>query len=193
MEKRFGSSMIAIFGCVCALVLVGCSIHANQNGDKNDVDIRSPFGSISVHEGNTDTKDIGLPAYPGAQPSKGSHDSDNANVNISSSAFGVKVAVQSFVSDDSPDKVLNFYQKPMEKYGKVLQCKGGSGSGFHHHDKDAPVTCDGDSGSDYDKELKVGTENNQHVVAVKPRGKGSEFTLIYVRAWDNSDRGKDTI
>jgi hypothetical protein len=28
---------------------------------------------------------------------------------------------------------------------------------------------------------------------VKPRGKGSEFALIYVRVRDNSDRSKDTI
>ena len=60
---------------------------------------------------------------------------------------------------------------------------------FHHHDKDAEVTCDDHSGSDheYKEELKVGTENNQRIVAVKPSGKGSEFALVYVRAHDAKD------
>jgi hypothetical protein len=193
MNKKSVSLAIAALSIISALALLGCSVHANKNGDNKDVDIRSPFGSISVHAGDADAKDTGLPVYPGARPTKGNDDSDNANVNISSSMFGVKVAVQKFETDDSTDKVLGFYQKPMEKYGKVIQCNGGSGGGYHHHDKDEPVTCDNNGGHDYDKELKVGTENNQRIVAVKPRGKGSEFALIYVRVRDNSDRSKDTI
>jgi hypothetical protein len=186
-------SRIVALGVFCAVLLAGCSIHASKSSDdsKKDVDIRSPFGSISVHEGSVDAKDIGLPAYPGARPTKGHNDdddSDNANVNISSSLFGVKVVVQKFETDDSPDKVLAFYQKPMGKYGKVIQCSG-SYHGFHHHGKDAPVSCDNTGGDE--KALKVGTENDQHVVAVKPRGNGSEFTLVYVRAKESDE--KDTI
>jgi len=30
-------------------------------------------------------------------------------------------------------------------------------------------------------ELKVGTEDNQHIVAVEPQGKGSSFALVYVQ------------
>jgi outer membrane lipopolysaccharide assembly protein LptE/RlpB len=30
-------------------------------------------------------------------------------------------------------------------------------------------------------ELKVGSQTLQHVVAVKPDGKGSEYSLVYVR------------
>jgi hypothetical protein len=183
---------------VLAVLLAGCSIHTSsnsedKNGKKTDVDIRSPFGSISVHEGAVDAKDIGLPAYPGAQPATGhgdGDDSDNANVNIASPLFGVKVVVQKFETNDSPDKVLAFYQKPMGKYGKVIQCSGGYHGGYHHHEKDSPVSCDNSEGGS-EKELKVGTENDQHVLAVKPRGNGSEFTLVYVRAKEKND--KDTI
>ena len=48
-----------------------------------------------------------------------------------------------------------------DKDSKELKCEENSG----------PVT-----------ELKVGTENNQHVVAIEPRdaGKGSTFALVYV-------------
>ena len=194
MTRKENGAILAAFGLLCMLTLAGCSIHASKSSDdKNkDVDIRSPFGSVSVHEGsNADAKDSGLPVYPGARPTKGhGDDDDNANVNVSGFWGGVKVVVHKFETDDSPDKVLDFYQKPMGKFGKVIQCSGGWNRGYHHHDGNAPVTCD-DSGHDYEKELKVGTENNQHVVVVKPRGKGSEFVLVYVRVQDNDD--KDTI
>jgi hypothetical protein len=93
-----------------------------------------------------------------------------------------------FETDDPSDKVLAFYRKDMGKYGKVLDCTGGFNMNFHHHDKNADVTCEGDgSDREYKEELKVGTENNQRVVAVKPRTSGSEFTLVFVRAWESKD------
>ena|SRR5436190_14271272 len=182
--------LFILLALVAAVVLIGCSIHASKDerGKDKDVDIRTPFGSLSVHKGSGDAKDTGLPLYPGARLKSGSDHDDNANVNISSSMFGLKVVAQKFESDDSSDKVLGFYEKQMGKYGSVISCSGGNMNvRFRRHDKDDPVSCDGHSGHDYDKELKVGTENNQHVVAVKSSGRGSEFTVVYVRAWDNKD------
>jgi hypothetical protein len=172
----------------------GCSVntHENEKGKKNDVDIRTPFGSLSVHEGHTDAKETGLALYPGARAKKDSDDEHhNANVDISSSLFGVKVVAVKFESDDSPDRVLAFYRKEMGKYGKVVDCTGSFNLNFRgHHDKDAEVSCDGhDSGHEYKEELKVGTESNQRILAIKPSGNGSEFALVYVRTWE----GKDTM
>jgi hypothetical protein len=101
----------------------------------------------------------------------------------------VKVVVLKFQSDDPSDKVLAFYRKDMGKYGRVVDCTGGFSMNFHHHDKDAEVTCDNSNGSDheYKEELKVGTENNQRILAIKPKSGGSEFTLVYVRAWGHND------
>jgi hypothetical protein len=170
-------------------VLCGCSVstHENDKGKKNDVDIKSPFGSVSVREGHTDVKDTGLPGYPGARLKQRDEESTDASVDISSPLFGVKVVAVKFESDDAPDKVLSFYRKEMGKYGKVVDCTGGFGLDFHRHrDKDAPVTCDGrDSGHEYREELKVGTESNQRVLAIKPRGSGSEFAVVYVKTWDS--------
>jgi hypothetical protein len=191
MKLRFVMVSLLLAG------LLGCSIHASKDdhGKDKDVDIRTPFGSLSVHGGKSDTKDLGLAVYPGATAKESKDDgSDNdANVNISSSLFGLKVIVQKFQSQDPPDKVLSFYEKSLGKYGKVIKCNGGMNMGFHHEDQDAPVSCSDDSDHDheYKTELKVGTQNNQHVVAVKPSGKGSEFVLIYVRAKTNDN--KDTI
>jgi hypothetical protein len=174
------------------IALTGCSIttHDKGNGKKDDVDIKTPFGSLSVKEGASDVKDTGLSPYPGARIAKEDDDHHHsANVNISSSLFGLKVVALKYESDDPSDKVLSFYRKEMGKYGKVIDCTGGFNMNFHHHDKDAEVTCDDHSGSDhgYKEELKVGTENNQRVVAIKPKSAGSEFTLVYVRAWGGND------
>jgi len=46
------------------------------------------------------------------------------------------------------------------------------------------LTCESTSGNNV--ELKVGTNENQHIVAVEPDGKGSSFSLVYVRS-----HGKD--
>lgn len=181
---------------IAAVVLIGamggCSVstHENDKGKKKDVDIRTPFGSLSVRQGHADIKETGLPMYPGARANDFDDKHDNANVDISSSLVGVKVVAVKFESDDSPDKVLSFYRKEMGKYGKVVDCTGGFDLHFHgHRDKDAEVTCEGhDSGHGYKEELKVGTENNQRILAIKPRGNGSEFALVYVKTWDGSDK-----
>ena len=54
------------------LVLAGCSIttHDKGNGKKDDVDIKTPFGSLSVKENASDVKDTGLSPYPGARVAK---------------------------------------------------------------------------------------------------------------------------
>jgi hypothetical protein len=183
-----------VFAIVFSFVAItGCSVttHEKDNGRKDDVDIRTPFGSLSVKEGSTDIKDTGLALYPGARATRDDDDDrhHSANVNISSSLFGLKVVALKFQSDDPSDKVLAFYRKDMGKYGRVVDCTGGFSMDFHHHDKDAEVTCDGHNGPghEYKEELKVGTENNQRILAIKPRGNGSEFTLVYVRAWDRSE------
>jgi len=181
-------------GVLCLLALAGCSVttHEKDNGKKDDVDIRTPFGSLSVKEGATDIKDTGLSLYPGARAANIDDDDrhHSANVNISSSLFGLKVVALKFQSDDPSDKVLAFYKKDMGKYGNVVDCTGGFNMNFHHHDKDAEVTCDNHSGSEhgYKEELKVGTENNQRIMAVKSRNNGSEFALVYVRAWEGDNR-----
>ncbi|HET7871168.1 MAG TPA: hypothetical protein VFL42_01575 [Terriglobales bacterium] len=179
-----------------AVLLAGCvvSTHKDRNaeGSENkDVDIRTPLGSLSVRQ-TADAKETGLALYPGATPKKDSEHEGGANVNISSSLFGVKVVAVKFQSDDAPDKVMGFYRKEMGRYGKVVECTGGFNLNFHprdKRDKDAEVTCNSNERSDsgYKQELKVGTENNQRIVAVKPSGKGSEFALVYVRAHDDKD------
>ena len=88
----------------------------------------------------------------------------------------------------SPDKLIAYYRDQLKKYGSVLEChtsKHGGDVGVNkmsHQDKkeSRKLTCDNDD-SGKTVELKVGTEDNQHIVAVEPQGKGSSFALVYVQ------------
>ncbi len=187
-------SLGALFAALC--VLPACSINANDkhNGDAH-VDIKSPMGDLHVSE-QADIRDAGLTLYPGAKPAPkdDSDDKKSANVNLSVPGFSLKVVAAEFVSDDAPDKLIAYYDKELQKYGKPIQCHGAWTSDHLEakggkDDMSKPVSC-GNSGSGDSVELKVGTEGNQHIVAVKSNRRGTRFALVYVRMHTGKD---DTI
>src|SRR5260221_5693876 len=155
-------------GFLCVVAVAGCSITTHDKGDgkKDDVDIRTPFGSLSVKEDATNVKDTGLSPYPGARLAKDEDDKHHsANVNISSSLFGLKVVALKYESDDASDKVLAFYRKEMGKYGKVVDCTGGVKINFHPPGKNSAVTRD-DTNSPvprYKKKHNGGTKKNKRI------------------------------
>ena len=182
-------------GAVLAALSVfpACSINANDKKDgEKHVDIKSPVGDLHVSE-QADIRDAGLTIYPGAKPApkEDSDDKKSANVNLSIPGFSLKVVAAEFLSDDAPDKVIAYYGKELKKYGKPIQCHG-AWSGGHvetsprKEEGSTPVSC-GNNGSGDSVELKVGTEENQHIVAVKPNSKGTRFALVYVRTHTGSD------
>jgi hypothetical protein len=181
---------LAFFGVVALVFfLAGCNVKEKQEGDNKKVDIQTPLGNMKV-DTNADAHDTGLPVYPGAQLKPGDeHDSNKANVNINTSFFGLKVVAAKYTSTDSPDKIIAYYTGELKKFGDVIQCKGGSKGNVHMNRKggdDDPVSCDNGDTNGEGIELKVGTNSKQRVVAVKPDGKGSEFSLVYVQT-----RGKE--
>lgn len=197
-----------------AIALSACSVnvHKGENGEDKKVEIQTPVGGIHVSE-EADVRDVGLSVYPGARvkPKDDSDEKKSANVNLSFGDYGLKVVAVEFLSDDPPDKVLAYYMNELKKYGKVLRCPGTGTEldlGFRKPEGDSEsdeLTCGDDKGTGPDvqignkaretmrddaqrTELKVGTKSNQHIVSVKPNGKGTDFALVYVRT-----RGKGTI
>jgi hypothetical protein len=177
---------------LATLLLSGCSVNVKKEKDGEDkqFDIDTPVGGIHVSKG-ANVADVGLPVYPGARlKQKESNGEDkSANVNISGFGFGLKVVALEYESDDPPAKLVTFYKSQLSRYGSnVLECHTnqfnvnsdmkGSDRGSHE------LTCEGSSGKNV--ELKVGTKENQHIVEVEPDGKGSSFSLVYVRT-----HGKD--
>jgi hypothetical protein len=172
-----------------AIMLAACSVNVKKekNGQEKQVDIRTPVGGIHVSK-NASAEDVGVALYPGATlRKKGSGEDKSANVDLSGLGYGLKVVALEYESNDSPEKVIAFYKDQLKKYGDVLVCHTASmhvNAGVRkHHDSDA-LACEGDNG--HNIELKVGTQENQHIVAVEPSGSGSKFALVYVRT-----HGKD--
>jgi hypothetical protein len=197
-NRLFTNSQLGfIITLVAVLVMSACSINVkkNENGEEKKVDIETPVGGLHVSK-NADVRDTGLPVYPGARMKQKDDNGEekSANVNISSGLFGLKVVAIEYESDDPPEKLISYYTGQLKKYGSVLECHGGSNDGDvdvnPHDSKDSnKLKCKGNNTGNK-VELKVGTEDNQRIVAVQPgeKGKGSTFALVYVQT-----RGKDTI
>ncbi len=179
----------------CALVLssgLSLSVLAqDSNPQHNHVDIQTDSSSLHLGD-DADAKKIGLPLYPGAKLKSDDKDNHNqANLALFTEAFGMKLLVASYVSSDSPTKILDFYRDKLKRYGKVLEChtdKHGGDVDVNEDDKkdskssgNKELKCD-DNNSGPVTELKVGTEDDQHIVAVDPgdAAKGSTFALVYV-------------
>lgn len=164
------------------LLLTGCTISKQGNGEDKKVSIDVPGASVKVDTG-VSANDSGMPVYPGAQEKHNTEkDKGRAHVDLNTPFLKLKVVALRFTSSDPPEKVEAFYRNKLGNYGAVLECKGGgqdvelgSGRGL-----DSPVKCDKVTHNSDELSLKVGTEGNQHVVQVKPNGTGSEFSLVYI-------------
>jgi hypothetical protein len=182
--------LLALLAIAALLLSAACSVDVKKekSGEDKDVDIRTPLGGIHVSKG-ANPDDVGVPVYPGAHiREKDSDGSDkSANVNISGFGFGLKVVALEYESNDSPEKIVSYYKDQLKKYGNVLVCHTSHLNVDRYPRRDHEsheLTCEGSSGNNI--ELKVGTDENQHIVAVEPQGSGSKFSLVYVRT-----HGKD--
>ena len=192
MRKNKLSGFIALVSfatIVTVLIWSACSVNVQKeaNGQDKQVDIKTLLGGVHVSK-QADAADVGLAVYPGARLKQEDSDGSDksANVNISGFGYGLKVVALEYESDDAPGKVLSFYREQLKKFGSVLECHTSRGNwnvnmGKHGSNE---LTCDGSGGNE--TELKVGKQDDQRIVAVEPEGKGTTFSLVYVRT-----HGKD--
>ncbi len=166
-------------------------VDKTADGKDKDVDIKTPVGNLSVHKG-ADAGETGIDVYAKAT-AKHDNNEDSANVNLSVPGFGMKVVAATYSSEDSPEKVLSFYRENFKKrYPTMVECKGSFGNVNVHKEKgkdlSRPVSCDSGSHGSDTVELKAGTEGNQHIVAIKPDGSGTEFKLVYLRMQSKNEK-----
>jgi len=173
-----------------AIALTLPAFAQDSSSQDKSFDVRSSVGDMHVGK-DADAQKQGLPLYPGARPQQ-EKDNDPLNFGILTGSFGMKLMVAKYESDDPPARIIDFYRGKLKKFGKVLECHSQKHSGSvdihddskhgndNDKDKNKELTCEQDSGPVV--ELKVGTEDNQHVVAVEPAdaSKGSTFALVYL-------------
>ena len=180
--------LAATFALVIAIPGVAQSQKSDSDRDKA-FDVRSTVGDLHLGS-DADARKIGLPLYPGARLKLDDEKQSQANLSIFTEAFGFKLVIANYESDDAAGKIIGFYRDKLKRYGKVLEChsqKHGGDVDIHDDEKDSKgsreLKCDGDNTGPV-TELKVGTEDHQHAVAVEPRSgrSGSTFALVYVYA-----------
>jgi hypothetical protein len=177
------------------ILVAGCNLNLKKNEGENGkkVEITSNLGDLKVNTQEVDPKATGLSVYPGSRPKERTrHDENQANVNINTPWFGLKVVAVTYLTDDSPEKVWEFYKKDMSQYGKPLECRPGSPDLKLEKKNEDDLVCHDDGRSNGrrgrrgvslsvdEMELKVGTDSRQRIVAVKRNGSGTEYSLVYV-------------
>lgn len=159
--------------------LAACEIRVQRDADDHpiDVEVDTPLGDVSVRS-DALPSDVGLPVYPGARPLDDGREHDRGHVSVDSPFVNVRVAALKFQSDALPEVIAEYYRREMETYGPVTVCRG-------------QIDLDGASGRTPrckpgrragDIQVAVGTKGDFRLAAVKPRGGGSEFAVVYVRA-----------
>jgi hypothetical protein len=186
------------FPLLCTALLSTAPSALAQNADS-----KSENGfDLSVHaNGKTTAADIGLPFYPGAVPAPDNdNDSDSsaADLGFSFGDFHFKLLVVSYKTNDSPDKVLAFYRKPLAKYGEVLECDHGKAatsltvtrSGLTCSDKDDGGGQAGAHASSDGHELRAGSPHHFRIVGIDndSHGSGTRFGLVYLDLPRDSDK-----
>ena len=189
MFRSIVSRSLLAVACATAVAIPGFSAQdqkPNSSQDKN-FDVSSSVGDLHIG-GDADALKTGLSLYPGARLKPDDQNQNKVNLGLLTEAFGFKLVVVNYDSDDAPAKVIEFYCDKLKKYGKVLEChsrKHGGDVDVNAEDKDPQkskeLKCEGDNTGPV-TELKVGTEDNQHVVAIEPKDGhgGSTFALVYV-------------
>jgi hypothetical protein len=199
-QKIVIPALILALSCI-----TGCHFDEDKHGDGKDVKFTTPFGGMQVktnQDGNI--AGLGLPVYPGAVPvkkvkSNGDTDGGSADINMSFGSFQLKVKAVDYRSDDSPQKLFDFYKKALGRYGSVIQCHNDRPVGTPTR-TDEGLTCE-ESDHDRDRDrgnsdsrgsregaapfdgsakvqLKAGSRKHQHIVDINPDNGGSKFGLV---------------
>ena len=142
---------------------------ASTKGQNKDVDIRIPTGKLTMTN-NPDAHAIEMALYPSARlrpASSADRNSSDVNLNVVSSLFGLKLVVQRYDSDDTMDQIVRFYETDLATRGAVVTSGAGSATGSDEEK--------------YEQQLKVGSDTDFRLVAVKSQGTGSSFALVRVK------------
>jgi hypothetical protein len=184
---RFGGVLaIAVVG-MTAVLAAGCRVDTHENGDSKDVKIATPFGGMHVKTNDAVVlEEIGLPAYPGAQPAKNDKDHDTADVNMSFGGFQLRVKTATYRTDDPPEKVEAFYRNGLRRFGDVVKCLNNNAVGTPVRTTEG-LTCDNKNGTHITVEehpgkskveLRAGSQQHQHIVTIDQEGGGTKFGLV---------------
>jgi hypothetical protein len=180
-------------------MMSGCRIESDKRNGNDNVKIATPFGGMTVKTNDAVVAEgLGLPVYPGAELVKKDKDNGAADVNMSFGSFQLRVKAASYRTQDGPDKVSAFYRKALGRYGDVIECQNDKPVGTPTR-TDEGLTCDNDKENHITvnedmsgkMELKAGSKQHQHIVAIDPEGSGTKMGLVALDLPGHSFGDKD--
>lgn len=188
MSVRSRFAALPFLGVFAAIFFGGSTTSVAQSSDVN----------LALHaNSHTSAAGIGVPAYPGAKIYK-NPDSDSAvDLGFTFGDTSFRVMAASYVTGDSPSKVLAFYKKPLSRYGEVLECDHGKAVGALTVARSG-LTCSDEKGdhmqvdshvdSSSDHELRVGSPHKFRIVGIDESHTGStRFGLVYIELPKDKD------
>lgn len=179
------TQVAAATAMVATVLVTGCRVESSKQGGNDNVRIATPFGGMQVKTNDASVlQGMGLPAYPGATLLKKDNDHGAADVNMNFGSFHLRVKAASYQTPDSPDKVEAFYRKALAAYGDVIKCSNDKPVGEPTQTAEG-LTCDNDHkhvqiDDDMSRkmELKAGSKQHQHIVAIDADGSGTRLGLV---------------
>ena len=153
--------------------------------------------NLSLHANDHATAaEIGLPDYPGASLYKEKDNDAAFDLGYSYGDTHFRLMVASYITSDSSAKVLDFYRKPLSRYGEVLECNGGKPVGNLTRTRSG-LTCSDEQGGHVqvnghsdsnDHELRAGSPHDFRVVGIdKAEPKSTRFALVYLQVPKDKD------
>jgi hypothetical protein len=151
---------------IAGLVVVSALVHrVRVNARDNKVEIQTPVGSLKVNQDSEHA--TGLPVYPGASLEK----SQGASFEVSANGKSAGLAIEKYTSDDSREKVQEWYATKLGAEFKLkIATQGGKeqipGVPFDVNTTDVAFVNEQTDGS--------------RVVALGHKREGTEITLVRV-------------
>jgi len=178
--------VVTVVSVIAAAGLMsGCRIESDKKNGNDNVKIATPFGGMTVKTNDDAAEGLGLPVYPGAELVKKDKNNGAADVNMSFGSFQLRVKAASYRTTDSPDQVTTFYRKALGRFGDVIQCQNNKPVGSPTQTTEG-LTCEGGDKNHVSVsddmsgklEMKAGSKQHQHIVAIDPEGNGTKFGLV---------------
>ncbi len=133
--------------------------------------------------------EIGLPSYPGSTLYKDPKGDSKFDFGFTFGDTHFKVIAADYVSKDAGARILDFYRKPLSKYGEILECNHGqpvgslthTASGLTCMDKKGGHVQVGSTDSSTDHELRAGSPQQFRIVGIDDaHAAPTKFTLVYL-------------
>lgn len=144
--------------------------------EKHTFRVETDSGRYGFSADKLDAQSLGVAQYPGATVAQeDNNEGKGASLTFDWGRDSVKLHVQKYLTQDSPEPVLAFYRKQLAKYGPVLECREGKAFGS----VPPGLKCEDDK-DDSGTELRAGSEGRQHIVGVSRKDGKTEIGVVYL-------------